>query len=145
MKNIEIEGGIELSNGMQIYFLNEKAPYEVKAVNDNFAICTRDLHRWYDSELIKYRVEMNAYISFTEAYKDLRKEKIYTIIDLKRNIRGPHDLVFQIYNLKNQVSIKSLLKDLDNGIVEISSRNKINYNLDFERTLNGISFSKNRK
>ena len=78
---------------------------------------------------------MGAYMSFTEAYKDLRNEKIYTIIDFKRNIKAPHNLIFGGYNFKNQKSIDQLLKDVSSGKTELSERNRSDYLLDFERTL----------
>ena len=131
-----VESGIELTKGMKVFFIGEKAPMEVKAVSENFAICTRDLHRWYDADLLKHRVEMSAYMSFTEAYNDLKNEKIYTIIDLKNNIRGPHNMVFSSFDFKKQKEINYLLYALEIGEVEISKRNQCDYNLDFERTLN---------
>ena len=130
-----VKSGIELSKGLLVYFIGEKAPMEVKAVNENFAICVRDLHRWYDADLLKYKVEMMAYMTFTEAYNDLKNEKIYTIIDFKRNIKAPHNLIFGDYDFKKQKSIDQLLKDVTSGKTELSERNKCNYNLDFERTL----------
>ena len=132
----EIESGIELSKGMKVFFIGEKLPMEVKVVNENFAICTRDLHRWYDANLIKYHVEVDAYLTFTDAYKNLRKEKVYTIIDFRNNIRGAHNLIFGGCDFKNQKSMDKFLSVLESGKAEISRRNQCNYNLDFERTLN---------
>lgn len=134
-----IESGIELSKGMQIFFIGEKAPMTVKAVNEKFAIATRPLHRWYDASLIHHEVNMGAFMSFTEAYKNLQKEIIYTCIDLEKNIRGPHNLIMGGYSFKNQKDIDRLLKDLVSGETEISKRNQGIYNLDFERTLNNLN------
>lgn len=129
------EAGIELTKGMLVYFIGEKAPMEVKAVDENFAICTRDLHRWYDADLLRHKVEMQAYSTFTEAYNDLKNQKIYTIIDLKNNLRAP-DNYGGYCEYKNQKQIEEVLSLLNKGEIELSKRNQCDYNLDFERTLN---------
>jgi len=132
---IGCESGIEFSVEDSIYFLGEKAPMTVKAISDNFLIATRPLHRWYDANLIRHEVEMGAFFTFTEAYKAMRDYMIYTIVDLKNNIRGPHNLVFNMYDFKKVNDIKLLLTDLEQGVVEISYHNRSDYNLDFQRSL----------
>ncbi len=133
---IQTESGIELSKGMKVFFIGEKLPMEVKAVNDNFAICTRNLHRREDAHLLHHQVKMMAYFSFMEAYKDQKDDKVYTIIDFRNNIRGPHNLIMGGCDFKNEKSMQKFLSVLDKGEAEISRRNQCAYNLDFERTLN---------
>lgn len=78
---------------------------------------------------------MDSYLTFTEAWNDLKNEMIYTIIDLENNIRGPHNLIMGGTDFKKQKEIEILLQELTNRTVEISHRNRANYNLDFERTI----------
>jgi hypothetical protein len=129
------EGGIELSKEMLVYFIGEKLPMKVKAVSKNFAICTRKLNRRQDADLLHRQVETGAYISFTEAYNDQKSEVIYTIVDFKQNIRGAHNLVLGGCDFKDEKEIEDFIAELESGEVEISYRNRCNYNLDFERTL----------
>jgi len=134
MKKVEIESGIEFSEGMKVFFVGEKLPMIVKAVNENFAICTRKLHRREDSDLLHHQVSVSNYLSFTEAYNSLKDLCVYTIIDFKKGLRGPDNYGGYIdYNDKKEAN--ELLSLLDKGEVEISRRNQCIYNLDFERTL----------
>lgn len=138
-----IESGIQLEKGMKVYFISEKLPMEVKAINENFAICTRKLNRRQDASLLHYQVEMSAYLSFKEAYESLKDEKVYTIIDFRKNIRGAHNLIMGGCDFDNDYSMEQFLYVLDKGDVEISYRNRCNYNLDFERTLKKINHETN--
>lgn len=124
-----------LKQGQEVYFVGEKEPMIVNEINENFAICTRLLHRWYDAEIIKYKVENGAYLSFTEAYKDLRKSLVYTIIDFKNNVKGAHNSFS--YGIKNKTlkkDAKEMMKALESNEIEISRRNSIELNIDLERT-----------
>jgi hypothetical protein len=134
MKN-QVESGIELSKGMKVFFVGEKLPMIVKSVNENFAICTRKLHIREDSDILKHKVAMGAYMSFTDAYQDLKDEMVYSIIDFKNNLRGP-DNYGAYCDYKNEKQIEKVLSLLEKGEVELSRRNQCIYNLDFERTLN---------
>jgi hypothetical protein len=80
-------------------------------------------------------VKTNAYCSFTEAYNAQKDETVYTIIDLKNNIKGA-DNYGGWCDYKDEEEIKQLLDELESGEVEISHRNRCDYNLDIERTLN---------
>lgn len=131
-----VEFGIELKKDMLVYFIGEKLPMKVKAVNENFAICTRKLNKRQDADLLHRQVETGAYFSFTEAYNDQKEEMIYTIIDFKKNIRGAHNLIMGGCDFKDEKEMKDFLIELESGEVEISHRKRCDYNLDFERTLN---------
>lgn len=131
-----VESGIELEKDMLVYFIGEKLPMKVKAVNENFAICTRKLNKRQDAYLLHRQVETGAYFSFTEAYNNKKEEMIYTIIDFKKNIRGAHNLIMGGCDFKDEKEMQDFLIELESGEVEISYRNRCDYNLDFERTLN---------
>lgn len=134
-ENLQVESGVELSKGMKVFFIGENLPMEVKAVNENFAICTRKLHKSEDSDLLNHQVRMGAYMSLADAYKDLKSQMVYTIIDLKYNNRGA-DNYGGWCEYKNEEEIKEVLEKLQSGEIEISHRNRCDYNLDIERTLN---------
>jgi hypothetical protein len=140
-KKIQTESGIQLSKGMDIFFIGEKLPMKVMAVNEKFAICTRKLHRKEDLNLLRERVEMRAYLSVSEAYSDLKKEMVYTIIDLKNNAKGP-DNYGGYCGYKDQEEIEEVLSLLNKGEIELSRRKAVEYNLDFERTLNQKTIDK---
>lgn len=131
-----VEVGIELNKEMLVYFIGEKLPMKVKAVNENYAICTRKLNKRQDADLLHRQVETGAYFSFMEAYKDQKEEMIYTIIDFKKNIRGAHNLIMGGCDFKDEKEMQDFLIELESGEVEISYINRCDYNLDFERTLN---------
>jgi len=126
----------KLKKGQEVYFIGEKLPMKVKELSEKFAICTRKLNKRQDAGLLHRQVETGAYISFTEAYNDQKEEMIYTIIDFKNNIRGAHNLVIGGCDFKDQKEMKDFLIDLENGEVEISYRNRCEYNLDFEKFKN---------
>lgn len=65
-----VEAGIELNKEMLVYFIGEKLPMKVKAVNENYAICTRKLNKRQDADLLHRQVETGAYFYFMEAYNN---------------------------------------------------------------------------
>lgn len=115
----------EIKNGCQIQFKEDPLPYTVKGANARHAVCVRKLSRRHDAKLLHHKVEMGAYMSFMEAYKALKHEPVYTIIDFDKWIRGPHDLVFNVYDFDNASSVSDLLIDLSAGKTNLSSRNII--------------------
>jgi len=124
----------KIKEGQKIYFLGEDLPFKVIIADENFAICTRDLCKKYDSELLEHEVEMDAYSSIEEAYHNTKNEMVYSIIDFKNNVRGPHDFVFNPYDFKDINSIKELLSDLISGKADISGRNMCDLNIDWNKT-----------
>jgi len=123
----------KLKKGQEIYFIEEKAPMIIKAINENYAICTRNLHRWYDADLIKYEAKEN-FSSFTDTYKKLRKEIIYSCLDFREGKKAPHNMIFNSFDFKKQKDIDYLLSALEIGEVELSRRNSCELEIDFERT-----------
>lgn len=112
-----------------IYFKEENLPYKIVGFNGRFAICTRRLNRRHDADMLKQRVEMQAYLSFTNAYNDLKNEPIYSIVDFDNAQRGPHNLVFNPYDFKEEYCIKNCLRDLKSGKTELSGRYTIQLNI----------------
>jgi hypothetical protein len=112
---------LQLNN--KVFFEGERLPYLVKAINDRYAICTRKLNRREDAQLLWNKVEMNAFISFTEAYNHLKTCSVYTIIDFKENKRGTDDYVFSPYDYSIQRDIDEALSDISFGRFSLSKRN----------------------
>lgn len=124
----------KLNQGQEVYFIGEKAPMIVNEINENYAICTRDLHRWYDADLIKYEAKEN-FQSFTETYNSLKKSIVYSILDFKNNVKGPHNSWgFGIEKKTLKKDSKEILKALESNEIEISRRNSCQLNIDWEMT-----------
>lgn len=92
--------------GDKIKFQNDKIPYTIKAKADRYLICTRPYN--------------------------FKSTVFYTIIDLKLLIRGANNLVFNIYDYKEQKDTEQCLKDLASGKVEVSSRNCIKLDVELK-------------
>lgn len=93
--------------GSKIYFSSEKRPYTVKAFDGRYAICTKPFN--------------------------LKNTVIYTIVDLLKNVRGPNNLVFNLYDYKKDKDIERCLTHLQREQLIISDRNKIE--LDIEKVI----------
>lgn len=126
----------KLKEGQEVYFIGEKAPMNINEINENFAICTRDLHRWYDADLIRYEAKEN-FQSFTETYNNLKNSIVYSILDFKNNVKGTHNSWgFGIEKKTLKKDAKEILKALELNEIEISRRNSCQLNIDWEMTLN---------
>lgn len=112
----------------KITFEDEKLPYEVKAVFKQFVFCSRKFDKKEDDGILEHKVEMQAYMSKNEAFEALKDEVIYTIIDLKEDIRSTTNLVFNIYDFKNQKDIETCLDDLFLDLIQLSGRNEVALN-----------------
>jgi len=124
----------KLKQGQEVYFIGEKSPMIVNEINENFAICTRDLHRWYDADLIKYEAKEN-FSSFTETYNQLKKSIVYSILDFKNNVKGTHNSWgYGIERKTIKKDAKEILKALESNEIEISRRNSCHLNIDLNRT-----------
>lgn len=124
----------KLHKGQNVFFIGEVLPMVVNAVNDNYAVCTRNLHRRHDADLLHHKVETAAYLSFSEAYNALKEEIVYTILDFHNKAKGPHNLVFNLYAFEEPESVEELLRDLEAGKVELSRRNSVALEIDWDRT-----------
>jgi hypothetical protein len=94
--------------GSKIYFGEEVKPFTAKAVSDRYVIATKPFN--------------------------LKKTVWYTIIDFEREVRGPNNLVFNVYDYKNQREIEQCLNDLiqqeemTDGL-QVSHRRKVDLNI----------------
>jgi hypothetical protein len=123
------------SVGKQVYFTNEKLPYNVMAVSKRYAVVSRKLNRIEDVEHLHHMVNMSAYSSFTEAYKDNIDSPVYSLIDFKTNKRSPDNLVFGIFDYFNEYDCKKAIKYLESGKMELSHRNIAELSVDLERSV----------
>lgn len=88
--------------GQKITFAEEKRPYTVRACNDRYAICTKPFN--------------------------LKNTVLYTIVDLKNNIRGTENLIFCM-GFEDDEECKEALERLEKEESEISKRNYIGLNI----------------
>ena len=86
----------ELKPGDSVYIWNEVRPYKVKCRDERFIICTKPFN--------------------------LKQTVIYFIADLERYVRGPDNMVF-CFGYETQEQCEERLKELQQGIIEVSSRN----------------------
>ncbi len=89
--------------GQRIIFFGEKMPYKVRAFNDQFAICTRPYN--------------------------FKRTVFYTIIDLKRGVRGTENLIFCM-GFKTVEQCKEAIERLSNSETEVSYRNFVRLIID---------------
>lgn len=98
--------------GQKIKFEEEKQRYTVKAVSDNFVICSKPFNP--------------------------RKTVLYCIIDIKKNIRGPESLIFPM-GCETEEEIQEMLQRLEEGISEVSYRRFLPLNIVEKSSLENIS------
>lgn len=96
----------ELNNlyktGDKIKFVEEKRPYKIRACNERFLVCTKPFNP-------KHTV-------------------MYTIVDLKENVRGTESLIFCM-GFETDEECKEALERLISGETEVSYRNRIQLNI----------------
>ena len=109
----EIEYCKNLKVGDKIKFKSEKQRYTVKAKSDRYLICTKPFNP--------------------------QKTVLYTIVDLKRLVRGPNNLVFNMYDYTVQEDIDECLKKLvgdkknnDMDALEVSHRHGIQLDVEIQ-------------
>lgn len=102
----EFETIEELNNlyktGDKIKFAEEKRPYKIRACNERFLVCTKPFNP-------KHTV-------------------MYTIVDLKENVRGTESLIFCM-GFETDEECKEALERLISGETEVSYRNRIQLNI----------------
>lgn len=123
-----------LQKGQKVYFENEKLPYTVMATSERYAIVVRKLSRRQDADLLWYRVEMESYLSFTEAYEDLKNCPVYSILDFESGMRSSDDYVFGVFDYFKERDCKKAIKYLESGKMDLSRRHEAILNIDKERT-----------
>ena len=123
------------SVGKQVYFTNEKLPYKVMAVSERYAVCVRKLNRNEDAKLLHDMVNMGAYSSFTNAYKDSKYCPVYTIVDFNENVKAPDDLIFPVLNYFKQSDCEKAIQMLNSRQLNLSKRHKVELSVDFGLSL----------
>lgn len=107
----------EAKVGDKIKFSSDRISFTIKARSESFIICTRP--------------------------KPFSKSFWYTIIDTKRNVRGPNNLVLNHYDYTKQEDIDQCLLDLEHSeIVEVSYRNELNLDIQFVYSQNAPASNK---
>lgn len=89
--------------GDKLKFAEEKRPFKIRALNSRFVICTQPFN--------------------------LKKTVFYTVIDLKKNIRGTENLIFGMGAETHNECIE-MLQRLTAGETDISHRNNIKCNIE---------------
>lgn len=89
--------------GDKIKFTSEKHLYTIQACNLRYLICTKPFNP--------------------------KKTVLYTIVDLESKVRGPNNLVFNMYDYSKKEDCEESLRDISNGIHYISRRKSINLDI----------------
>ena len=89
---------IEVRVGSKITFAGEKKPYTICACDDRYAVCTKPFN--------------------------LKHTVLYTIIDVKENIRGTENLVFGM-GAETKQQCEEMLQRLQSNESEITRRNRV--------------------
>jgi len=94
---------INFKTGQKVYFPDEKRPYKIRACNERFAVCTKP-------------------------YNPMRTV-LYTIIDLKRDVRGRENLIFGM-GFETDEQCNEALHRLASGETEVSYRHFVDLDID---------------
>ena len=92
--------------GDKIYIPNNKKSWKVMARDERFIICM-------------------------QSYNPKRTWQ-YFIVDLERQLRGPDNLVFTIYDYGTEEGCQKALKALQSGDLEVSRRRSLPLDIDVE-------------
>ena len=93
--NIDLAGA---KVGDKVKFAEEATTYTIQARTDRFLVCTRPFNP--------------------------KRTVIYAIVDIKRQVRGPDNMVFS-NGYESRVDCESRLAELENGEIEVSWRKSI--------------------
>lgn len=88
----------------KVKFLAEKTPYRIWAVGQRFIVCTRPFNP--------------------------QRTVLYTIIDLKREVRGPENLIFGS-GAETKELCEEMLKRLEAGESEVTYRNYLDLDIEW--------------
>lgn len=114
--------------GSKIRFSEDPLPYSVMASDERYMVCTRKLNRRKDADILWKEVEVNAFLSFSEAYNSLKNDPVYTIVDLEESIRGTENLIFGM-GFGSKKKCREAITRLRNNESEISYKNRISLNI----------------
>lgn len=126
----------KLKLGQKVFFKNEILPYQLKSIDDRYAIVVRKIHRRHDAGLMHHEVKMGAFCTFTEAFNHFKDAPVYSILDFKLEKRAPNNLVFSDYDYWKQEDIDKCMIDLHSGEVELSQRNGYDLEINWDKTEN---------
>lgn len=129
---------MKLLKSQNVFFIGEELPMKVMAVSERYAIVTRPFDEKADEDLLQHAVEMSAYSSIEEALDAYKKEIIYAILDFESGKKAPNNLVFNPYDYCVQEDIDKCLSDLISGECELSRRNAVDIEIDFDRMPSGL-------
>lgn len=96
--------GSTYSTGKKIKFKEERFKYTIQACSDRYLICTKPFN--------------------------LKKIYLYTIVDLKKKIRGTDNYVFSPHTYNTKEGSEIALQELISRKMSISNRNKIGLNIE---------------
>lgn len=91
--------------GDKVFVAKEKRPYRVRVRDDRYIICTKPFNP-------KHTV-------------------LYFIVDLKRKMRGPDNMIF-CSGYETDEHCAERLKELQNGMIEVSMRRGISLDIEIE-------------
>lgn len=98
--------------GKPVTFVEEPdSPYDVKVIGTRYAILTRPMAGG-DREGFKWE-------------GPVEKTLIYSIVDMDRRVRAPHDRVFNFYEFDKIEGCRKCLSDMESGEIELSRRRTI--------------------
>jgi hypothetical protein len=124
----------KLTKGKKVFFNNEKLPFNVMAISENYAVVSRKLNRREDAELLNHQVKMNAYLTFTEAFTDNKSNPVYSLLDFRNNVKAPHNLIFGDFDYFKDKDCERAIKWLEKGKMELSQRNRCELSIDWDKT-----------
>lgn len=96
---------MKVSVGDKVFVPKEKRPYRVRARDDRYIICTKPFNP-------KHTV-------------------LYFIVDLKRKMRGPDNMIF-CSGYETDEDCEERLKELQDGEIEVSMRRGIPLDIEIE-------------
>lgn len=115
----------KLKIDQQLYFEGEKLPMRVEAISTSkrYVICTRKLDIEEDKEDLLWEVKMERAKDIDEAYENLRKYPIYSILDIQQKIRGAINNP-DGYSFNTNSDFQKIFNDLEVGKIGISDTNR---------------------
>lgn len=126
---------IDLKKFKTVHFKEDSLPYDIKAIDDNYVVTSRVLNIDEDNSLLENKVDMNVYLDIKEAFENLKDSPVYSIIDLKNNVRASDNLIFGTIDYFDEDSCLECLKKLNNGDIGLSKRTSIPLNINIEKTI----------
>lgn len=117
----------------KIYFVGELLPYEIKAINDRYAVCVRPLDKHHDDDLLRHKVKMKAYSTVKLAYEKLKDYPVYSLVDFHEEKRAADNYGCK-FEYETQKGCDVALRELVSGKVELSRRSIADLIIDIDRT-----------